>query len=200
MWAFIHTLHKEAQGIATDLKIHDRIEHMAEQQAYITLKDHRDNFQTRPTCRLVNPGKSEIGRISKQILDKINTTVKNKTLLNQWKNSLSVINWLTNIPNKHQHKFVIFDIDNFYPSKSENILKNAIHFAMNYCQIIEKDIDVNLHARKSLIFSNGTAWTKKDNSMFDITMGSFDGVEICELVELYILNKLCEIYGKDNIG
>ena len=29
--------------------------------------------------------------------------------------------------------------------------------------------------------------------MFDVTMGSFDGAEICELVGLYILYKL-EIY------
>ena len=27
--------------------------------------------------------------------------------------------------------------------------------------------------------------------MFDVTMGSFDGTEICELVVLYIIGKLC---------
>ena len=63
---------------------------------------------------------------------------------------------------------------------------------MNYCQITEKDINIILYARKSLLFSNGTTWTKKDNSMFDVTMGSFDGADIWELVGLYILNKLCE--------
>eukprot|EP00794_Sanderia_malayensis_P001438 gene1438-biopygen1186 len=31
-------------------------------------------------------------------------------------------------------------------------------------------------------------------------MGSFDGAEICELVGLFILNKLATKYGKDNIG
>ena len=36
--------------------------------------------------------------------------------------------------------------------------------------------------------------------MFDVTMGSYDGAEICELVGLFILNKLCAKYGNDYIG
>ena len=31
-------------------------------------------------------------------------------------------------------------------------------------------------------------------------MGSYDGAEVCELVGLFILNDLCNEYGKDNIG
>ncbi len=31
-------------------------------------------------------------------------------------------------------------------------------------------------------------------------MGSFDGAEICELIGLFILNKLATKYGNDNIG
>ena len=34
--------------------------------------------------------------------------------------------------------------------------------------------------------------------MFDVTMGSNDGAEVCELIGLYILNRLSEKYGKDN--
>ena len=43
---------------------------------------------------------------------------------------------------------------------------------------------------------------KKDgsNSLFDVTMGSFDGAEICELVGLLILNHLRTRFGKGNIG
>ena len=35
------------------------------------------------------------------------------------------------------------------------------------------------------------------NSLFDVTMGSYNGAEICELVGLSILNKK---FGKENIG
>ena len=31
-------------------------------------------------------------------------------------------------------------------------------------------------------------------------MGSFDGAEICELVGLYLLNKLCKLLGNENMG
>jgi hypothetical protein len=50
--------------------------------------------------------------------------------------------------------------------------------------ITENDISIIKHARKSLLFGNGKLWGKKDGSkrLFDVTMGSFDGVEICELV------------------
>ena len=50
--------------------------------------------------------------------------------------------------------------------------------------------------------ANGKLWTKKDgsNSLFVVTMGSFDGAEICELVGLFILNHLGKRFGKENIG
>ena len=37
-------------------------------------------------------------------------------------------------------------------------------------------------------------------SLFDETMGSYDGAEICELVGIYILNILANKYDKNNIG
>ena len=55
--------------------------------------------------------------------------------------------------------------------------------------------------RKSLLFDNETAWTKKNHSsMFDVTMGSFHGAEVCELLGLFLLNNLSEKYGKNNVG
>ena len=53
-----------------------------------------------------------------------------------------------------------------------------------------------MHSRKSLLFSNSDAWIKKSGDMFDVTMGSFDGAEICELVGLYLLDKLSLLTGK----
>jgi hypothetical protein len=47
-------------------------------------------------------------------------------------------------------------------------------------------------------FYNQQAWTKKNNTTtFDVTMGSFDGAEVCELVGLFILNTLEKRFGKD---
>ena len=58
-----------------------------------------------------------------------------------------------------------------------------------------------MHSRKFLLFSGTDVWIKKDGDKdFDVTMGSYDGAEICEIVGLYILHKLGEKYGKERIG
>ena len=140
----IISINNEAKDIATNLNIAYRAERMAERQAFITLKDHKDNFQNKPACRLINPAKSEIGRISKQLLENINTTIRRKTGLNQWKNSTSVINWFSSIQDKHQHTFAVFDIENFYPSITEKLLTDAITFGKQHTSITDRDIDIKM--------------------------------------------------------
>ena len=99
------------------------------------------------------------------------------------------------------NKYLIcFDIENFYPSITEKLLTDSINFVKQYTSIPDRDIYIIMHSRKSLLFNNDKAWIKKDNSSFDVTMGSYDGAEVCELVGLFILNDLCNIYGKENIG
>ena len=51
------------------------------------------------------------------------------------------------------------------------------------------------------MFYGNEAWKKKDaNTTFDVTMGSYDGVELCELIEIYIQSFLTNILSKDNMG
>ena len=100
-----------------------------------------------------------------------------------------------------KHSFVPFDIDSFYPSMTESLLSKVISFAKNYTTIRDKDSDIIMHCRKSLLFDKETAWTKKNHrDMFDVTMGSFDGAEVCELIGLFLFNILSEKYGKNNVG
>ena len=74
---------------------------------------------------------------------------------------------------------------------TESLHSKAISFAKNYTTISDKDIDIITQCRKSLLFDNETAWTKKNQSdMFDVTMGSFDGAEDCEFIGLFLLNNL----------
>ena len=61
----------EAKVITKKLNIDDRVEATATKEVFTTLKDHKDNFVNKPTYRLKNPSKQEIGRISKQSLEKI---------------------------------------------------------------------------------------------------------------------------------
>ena len=47
-----------------------------------------------------------------------------------------------------------------------------------------------MHSRKSLLFRKDEVWVKRENPSFDVTMGSYDGAEVCELVGLFILDKV----------
>ena len=60
-----------AQKIAKRLKLDDRMEVLAKSEAFINLKDHKDNFADSLPCRLIKPAKPEVGVISKKILERI---------------------------------------------------------------------------------------------------------------------------------
>ena len=193
-------VNQKSREIAENLQLEDRIEKLAEKQVYITLKDHKDNFNNKPACRLINPTKSEIGHISKVILDRIINNVKCANNINLWKNTNSVIEWFKEIPNKEKHSFITFDIVDFYPSITEKLLNKALDFASQYDEISDKERDIIIHAKKTLVYNNTEPWKKKDAaSLFDVTMGSYDGAETCELVVTYMLSLLQAKYGK-NVG
>ena len=69
------TINEEAQFIARKFGLADRMDTMARAEAFITPKDHEDNFQNSLPCRLINPAKSEMGLVS-NILDRINLGLK----------------------------------------------------------------------------------------------------------------------------
>ncbi len=46
----------------------------------------------------------------------------------------------------------------------------------------------------------GQKGQQDSNSLFDVTMGSYDGAEICKLLGLFILNNLGQKFGKENTG
>ena len=47
------------------------------------MKEHKDNFESHLKCRLMNPSKSELGKVSRLVLDKINTTMKETIKVNK---------------------------------------------------------------------------------------------------------------------
>ena len=87
-WESITTAGKK---FAKEAKIADKMEVNEGNEGFITLKDHKVNFTNNPRTRLINPAKSEIGRISKVTLDNINEELLTKLKLNQWKSTGSAI-------------------------------------------------------------------------------------------------------------
>ena len=128
-------INREARKIAKTFDVADRVDTMAKQECFLTLKDHKEDYRTNPKYRLLNPKKSQLGKISKQILQKINKTLRSKLNLNQWQNSAEVIDWFKDIQQKSSHTFTVFDIQEFYPSITEKLLKDALAFAQRYVEI-----------------------------------------------------------------
>ena len=58
------------------MNLADKIERLAERDAFISIKDHKENFENNTKCRLLNPAKSEIGIISKSHLQNINDSIR----------------------------------------------------------------------------------------------------------------------------
>jgi hypothetical protein len=52
-------INSELKNIASNLSIADRGDTITKRNAFITPKDHKDNFDSNPKCRLINPEKSE---------------------------------------------------------------------------------------------------------------------------------------------
>ena len=149
-----------------------------EAEPFISLKDHKDNFTSKPACRLINPAKSNIGRISIIILGKANKAIRTATGANQWSNSKDVIKWFKALPGKKNQKFIKFDVDQFYPSITKKVFKEAIEYAPGFVDISNAEEDILFNARKSFVTKDGEVWMKINNSDFDVTMGSFDGAEV----------------------
>ena len=192
---------RESKKFSKNLSLEEKMECYSDNHAYITLKDHEENFRSNISCRLISLSKSEVGLLSKCYLSNIIVDVSKKTKVNQWRNTSTVIDWFKNLVDKQKRKFIKFDIAEFYPSILEDLLNKSINYAKLFTTIEENVISAIKHARKLLLFSKDGTWVKKnDNELFDVTMASFDGAEICELVGLYLLDKLSKLLGNDNMG
>ena len=116
------------------LDLSNRIEVSAKTESYVTIKDTKPDFPNNPQYRLLNPNKGNLGQVSKQILQSINDRLRETTKFNQWKNSKEVIKWFNKIESKERSTFIVFDIDQFYPNISEDLVHQAFNLALQFCR------------------------------------------------------------------
>ena len=50
----------KAKQIASKLKIDNRVQKLDENEVYITIKDHKEGFPDKISCRLINPSKTDL--------------------------------------------------------------------------------------------------------------------------------------------
>ena len=51
-----------------------------------------------------------------------------------------------------------------------------------------------------MLFDGFYTWIKKQRGLFDVSMGAYDGTEVCELVGTYMLHVLSKKYNKNDFG
>ena len=80
----------EDAAIAAELELDQRVECFTEQPAFVNFKDTKADFTTGAApkevpVRLINPAKSQLGRVAKIKLQRLNAQVRSVTQVNQWR-------------------------------------------------------------------------------------------------------------------
>ena len=85
-----------------------------------------------------------MGRISKAILQKINLDVINKTGLNLCRSTGQVLEWYKSVvvSNSRKMSFLLYDIEDYFPSISPQLLGAALEFAKKYTEITDEQVDI----------------------------------------------------------
>ena len=142
-----------------------------------------------------------MGIISRKILAKINLEVRKKLGVNHWVSTQDTLRWFKKLDNKNQRYFLKMDITSFYPSITENLLEEALEFVSGYVNLSEKEKNIIMHSRKTLLFNGDDVWVKRHGKpLFDVAMGSMDGAEIAKTVGLLILFELGKFMKIKDVG
>ena len=79
-------------------------------------------------------------------------------------------------------------------------MKQYLDFVEKHIKVSSENKAIIKHARKSLLHNKQQTWIKKESELFDVTMGAYDGAEVCELVEILIAYQVSRKYNRNNKG
>ena len=106
------------------------------------LQLHTKEYRTNPKyCLLnLNPTKSKLGKIRKQLLQISKTlrSLRSELNINQSQNTIEVTDRFKNIQQKSSYTFTVFNIQEFYASVMEKLMKDALIFAQRYVAKLNK--------------------------------------------------------------
>ena len=200
----ISTYDREDKALAEELDITDRTIHKTEKrESFITFKDHKDNFRNNPKCRLINPTKTELGKVAKIILENVVHQAKEKSGLNLWRSTQSAVQWFKNIPDKERKSFIKFDIVSYYPNISKKLLSDALNWAQQYVTITDQDKQIIFQSCRAVLVSDDKIWVKKgdrNEEKFAVTIGSNMGAEAAEICTTFLLSRIKQTLPNVNAG
>ena len=99
---------------------------------------------------------SDTDRLAKNILRTF-SKLNSKLQYNQWRHISTVTEWFKAIKNKANCRFIKFNIADFYPLISIEVLNRSISFATSFIDIEGNIINTIDAARKSLLFDDSGA-------------------------------------------
>ena len=81
------------------------------------------------------------------------------------------------------------------------LLYKSIQFAKEITSISDKDLDIIMQSRKTLVLHNQEPRVKKvGDESFDVPIGCYHRAQVCELVGYHLLNELSNIADKESVG
>ena len=178
----------------------DRLGKIEEKSAYILFKDHKRNFLDKKQAILINPTKTELGFISKDLIQRITSRLLSNHEYKLWKNSMDTIDGFKNIRDKKRSTFVQFDIIEFHPSITRELILRRLNHAREYTDIMQEEIEIIQACRKSVLSDNRRTWVKSHVDNFDVPMGAYDSAQVANLVVIYILDTLGRIVNLEQVG
>ena len=113
---------------------------------------------------------------------------------------LDTIDWFKKIKDKKRSTFVQFDIIEFYPSITKELLVRSLNHAREYTEITEEEIEIILARRKTILSDNRRSWVKSHVDNFDVPMGAYNSAQVADLVGIYILDTLGRIVNSQQVG
>ena len=72
-------------------------------------------------------------------------------------------------------------------------------YKINVFKCIFRNLKKN-HFSPGNHLNNKETWAKKGDSLFDVTMGAYDGAKVCELVGCFLLSQITRKFNKQDIG
>ena len=91
----LNEVNLKASRIAKKENLEKRMQTFTPGESYITIKDHKTGFPGKISCRLINPAKTDIGKLSKVILQEKVAELRESLQLNQWKSTNEVLEWFS---------------------------------------------------------------------------------------------------------
>ena len=74
-----------------------------------------------------------------------------------------------------------------------------LKIADSFTNISDENKHIINHSRKFLLFNKQQALIKKETGLLDVTIGTYEGAEACELIASFLLSQLSNKYNEKDI-